>query len=79
MSVVDLIAERERIRPHQQKKWAKIVGAFGALALAIAPVHYTFIQQIHGVICHPACLLTLHFALSRRVVKGILQVPRDIL
>ena len=25
----------------------------------------------------PACLLTLHCALSRRVVKGILQVPQD--
>ena len=27
------------------------------------------------VTCHPACLLTLHCALSRRPVNGILQVP----
>ena len=46
-------------------------------ALAFAPPHPTFIQQIDGVSCHPACLLTLHCALSRRVAKGILQVPQD--
>ena len=48
-----------------------------ALAFSIAPLHSTFIQQLDGVSCHPACLLTLHCALSRRVVKGILQVPQD--
>ena len=48
-----------------------------ALAFAMAPLHSTFIQQLDGVSCHPACLLTLHCALSRRVVKGILQVPQD--
>ena len=53
------------------------MNAFGALAFAIAPLHSTFIGQIDGVTCHPACLLTLHCALSRRVVKGILQVPHD--
>ena len=77
LAVVDLIAERERIQPQQWKKWAKILDAFGALAFAIAPLHSTFIRQIDGVGCHPTCLLTLHCALSRRVVKGILQVPHD--
>ena len=48
----------------QWKKWANILDAFGALALAIAPLHSTFIRQIDGVICHLACLLTLHCALS---------------
>ena len=77
LAVVDLIAEREGIQPHQRKKWATVLDAFGALAFAIAPVHSTFIGQIDGVSCHPACLLTLHCALSRRGVKGILQVPHD--
>ena len=58
-------------------KWAKILDAFGALAFAIAPLHSTFIRQIDVVSCHLACLLTLHCALSRCVVKGILQVPQD--
>ena len=58
---------------------AKILDAFGAMAFTIAPLYSTFIQQIDGVICHPACLLTLHRALSRRIVKGILQVAQDIL
>ena len=75
--VVDLIAEREGEKPQWREKWSKILDAFGALAFAIAPLHSTFIQQIDGVSCHPACLLTLHCALSRRVVKGILQVPQD--
>ena len=74
---MDLIAEREGIEPQQRKKLSKILDAFGALAFAIAPLHSTFIKQIDGVSCHPACLLTLHCALSRRVVKGILQVPQD--
>ena len=39
-------------------------------------LHSTFIQQLDGVGCHSACLLTLHCALSPRVVKGILQVPQ---
>ena len=47
------------------------------LHLQLAPLHSTFIQQIDGVSCHPACLLTLHCALSRCVVKGILQVPQE--
>ena len=76
---MDLMAEREGIQPQQRRKWAKILDAFGALALTIAPLHYTFIQQIHGVSGHPACVLTLHFAFSWRVVKGILQVPHDTL
>ena len=61
LAAVDLIAGR--------KKWSKISDAFGALALAIAPLHSTFIQQIDGVSCHPACLLTLHcgaFAMNNR-------------
>ena len=74
---MDLIAEREGVGPEQWKKWSKILDAFGALAFAIAPLHSTFIQQIDGVSCHSARLLTLHCALSRRVVKGILQVPQD--
>ena len=77
LAVVDLIAEREGVEPQQRKKWSKILDAFGALAFAIAPLHYSFIQQIDGVNCHPACLLTLHCALSWRVVKGILQVLQD--
>ena len=77
LAVVDLIAEREGVESQQWKKWSKILDAFGALAFAIAPLHSTFIQQIDGVSCHPVCLLTLHCALSRRVVKGILQVPQD--
>ena len=51
--------------------------AFGALAFAIAPWYSTFIRQDGGVSCHPACLLMLHCALSRRVVNGELQVPQD--
>ena len=74
---MDLIAEQEGVEPPQRKKWSKILDAFGALAFAIAPLHSTFIQQIDGVSCHLACLLTLHCALSRRVVKGILQMPQD--
>ena len=77
LAVVDLIAEPEGVEPQQWKKWSKILDAFGTLAVAIAPLHSTFIQQIDGVSCHLACLLTLHCALSRRVVKGILQVPQD--
>ena len=77
LAVVDLIAEREGVEPQLRKKWSKILDAFGALAFAIAHLHSTFIQQIDGVSCHPACLLTLHCAFSRRVVKGILQVPQD--
>ena len=74
---MDLIAKRGGVEPQQRKKWSKILDAFGALAFTIAPLHSTFIQQIDAVSCHPACLLTLHCALSRRVVKGILQVPQD--
>ena len=74
---MDLIAEREGVEPKQRKRWSKILDAFGALAFVIAPLHSTFIQQLDGVSCHPASLLTLHCALSRRVVKGILQVPQD--
>ena len=77
LAVVDLIAEREGEEPQQRKKWSKVLDAFGALAFAIAPLHSTFIQHIDRVICHLVCLLTLHCALSRRVVKGILQVPQD--
>ena len=62
---------------HKWKKWARILDVVSALAFAVAPVHSTFIRQSDGVNCHPACLLTLHCALSRHVVKGILQVPQD--
>ena len=74
---MDLIAEREGVEPQKGKRWSKLLDAFGALAFAIAPLHSTFIQQLDGVSCHPACLLKLHCALSRRVFKGILQVPQD--
>ena len=74
---MDLIAEQEGIRPQQRKNWAKSLDAFSALAYAIAPLHSTLIPQIDGVSCHLACLLTLHRALSRRVVTDILQVPQD--
>ena len=75
--------ERECIQPQQKtcantrKKCAKVLDAFTPLAFAIAPVHSTFIRQIDVVSCHPACLLRLCCALSRRVVNGILQVPYD--
>ena len=71
------MAEREGVEPQQRKKWSKILDAFGALAFAIAPLHSSFIEQIDAVSCHPAYLFTLHCALSRRVVKGTLQVPQD--
>ena len=77
LAVVDLTAKREGVEPQQQKRWSTVLDAFGALAFAIAPLHSTFIQQLDGVSCHPASLLTLHCALSRRVVKGTLQVPQD--
>ena len=73
---MDLIAEREGIQPQSWKK-TKFLDTFAALAFAIAPLCSTFIRQTDGVGCHPACLLTLHCALSQRVVKGILQVPSD--
>ena len=73
--VVDLIAEREGVEPQQRKRWSKILDAFSALAFAIAPL--AFHLQLDGVSCHLASLLTLHCALSRCVVKGILQVPQD--
>ena len=47
------------------------------LHLQLHPYISTFIRQIDGVSCHPACLLMLHCALSRRVAKGTLQVPQD--
>ena len=72
---MDLIGNREGVEAQQRKRWSKILDAFGALAFAIAPLHSTFIQQIDAVSCHPACLLTWQCALSRRIVKGILQVP----
>ena len=77
LAVVDLIAEQEGVELQQRKRWSRILDAFRALAFAIAPLHSTFIRQIDGVSCHPACLLKLHCALSRLVVKGILQVPQD--
>ena len=77
---MDLIAEREGIQPQQRNKWAQFLdafGCFGALAFAIAPLHSTFIQQDDAVSCHQACLFTLHCALSRLIVTGILQVLQD--
>ena len=76
LAVVDELAEREGIQPQQRRKWATFLSAFGSLAFAIAPLYSTFIRQDDFVSCHPACLLMLHCALSRRVVKGELQVPR---
>ena len=55
---------------HKRRKWATFLSAFGSLAFAIAPLYSTFIRQDDFVSCHPACLLMLHCALSRRVVKG---------
>ena len=52
-----------------------MLDALSALAFAIETLHSTITQQIDGASCHPACLLTLHCALPRCVVKGILQVP----
>ena len=77
LAVVDDLAEREGIQPQQRRKWATFLYAFGSLAFAIAPLYSTFIKQDDFVSCHPACLLMLHCALSRRVVKGELQVPQD--
>ena len=46
--------------------------------LTLSPVlQFTFIEQMDGVSCHPPCPLTLHCALSRRVVKDTSQVPHD--
>jgi hypothetical protein len=77
LAVVDELAEREGIQPQPRRKWATFLDAFGSLAFAIAPLYSTFIRQDDFVSCHPACLLMLHCALSRRVVKGDLQVPQD--
>ena len=77
LAVVDKLADREGIQPQQRRKWATFLYAFGSLAFAIAPLYSTFIKQTDSVSCHPACLLMLHCALSRRVVKGKLQVPQD--
>ena len=77
LALVDLIGEREDVGPQQRKRWSKFLDAFSALAFAIAPLHSNFIQQLDGVGCHLACLLTLHCASSWRVVKGILHVPQD--
>ena len=77
LAVVDELAEREGIQPQQRRKWAMFLYAFGSLAFAIAPLYSTFIKQDDSVSCHPACLLMLHCALSRRIVKGELQVPQD--
>ena len=77
LAVVDLIAEREGIQPQQRKKWVTFLNAFGSLAFPIAPVYFTFIWQDDDVSCHPACLLMLHCALSRRVVNAKLQPPHD--
>ena len=74
---MDELAEREGIQPQPRRKWATFLDAFGSLAFAIAPLYSTFIRQDDFVTCHPACLLMLHCALSRRVVKGELQVPQD--
>ena len=79
LAVVDELAEREGIQPQQRRKWATFLYAFGSLAFAVAPLYSTFIKQDDSASCHLACLLMLHCALSRRVVKGKLQVPHDIL
>ena len=75
---MDLIAQREGVEPQQRKKWSKILDAFGALAFAMSPLHSTFIQQIDGVSCHPACLLTLHCAVSARCQGHIASATRSI-
>ena len=62
---------------HRVSRYGTKSDAFGALAFAIAPLHSTFMRQIDGVSFHPACLLTLHCALSQHVVKGISQGPED--
>ena len=54
----------------------KYFGCFRCPCICNCILHSTFIQQLDGVSCHPASLLTLHCALWR-VVKGILQVPQD--
>ena len=74
---MDLIAERDGVEQQKQNRWSKFLDPFGALAFVIAPSLSIFIRQLDGVSCHPACLLTLHCALSHRVVKGILPVPKD--
>ena len=76
-AVVDLIAKREGIQPKQRRSWERFLEAFGDVAFAIAPLYPTFIRQVDGVSCHPACRLMLHCALSRRVVSSTLQVPQD--
>ena len=53
----------------------KDFGCFRCPCICNCTMHSTFMGQIDGVNCHPACILTLHCAPSR-VVKG---VPHDIL
>ena len=59
----------------------KEFGGFRCPCICNCTLHSTFIRQLDGVSCHPACLwalhCALHCALSRGVVKGILQVPQD--
>ena len=52
-----------------------MLGAFGRLSFAIAPLQSTFIQKEDCVSCHPACLMLLNCALSTRVVNGKMQLP----
>ena len=74
LAVVDLIAEREGIQPSSGRS-GQSFWMLSVPCICNCTLHSTFIRQIDGVNCHPACSLTLHCALSRRVVKGILQVP----
>ena len=66
LAMVNLIAEREGIEPRPQKRWDRLLGEFGSVVFAIAPLYSTFLHQEDGVSCHPACLLILHCLLSRR-------------
>ena len=60
--VVHLIAEQEGIQPEQRKKCAKILGVFGALAFAIAPLYSIFIGPWVCMWC--ACVVAVVGRLS---------------
>ena len=78
---MDLIAKREGVEPQLRKKWSKILGAFGALAFAIAPLHSTFIRQIDGASCQLPSGMSLDIALclvSARCQGYIARATRSI-
>ena len=52
-------------------------GELDTVPFAIAPLYSTFLHQKDYVRCHPACLVMLHYVVSRHVVNCNMQLPRD--